>query len=62
MTRADLRAVPIAPRAEDRTADQEGDGTLDATLLRIRAVTTWPEGRRGGTYALETWYLWGQNQ
>lgn len=43
-------------------ADFEDSGDMEATLLRIVATTTWPEGRKGGFFQLETWFLWGKQK
>jgi len=41
-------------------ADMEGEGEIQAVMLKIIAATTWKDGRHEGNFELETWYLWGQ--
>lgn len=53
---------PFLCRITIREADHERAGDLEASMLQIQAVTTWQEGRRESSFALETWYLWGAEQ
>jgi len=43
-------------------ADTDKSADFDATLLKVKVVTTWKEGRGEGFFELETWYLWGKTQ
>ena len=42
--------------------EMENDLGVSLVMLRIRAVTYWYEGERESQMALETMYLWGQQQ
>ena len=53
---------PYLWRVEMQPAEMERGLDSQITMLRIKAMVSWPEGRGEGYIELETWYLWGKDQ
>lgn len=53
---------PYLWRVELQPAEMDRGQDLQITMLKIKAMVKWPEGRGEGYIDLETYYLWGKEQ